>query len=254
MLLSVGESNIKHMDWILWIYAIAAISSALAAVLAWAAKLWWAKEFSAAKEETIKAKDAQIELLKAQIESLRELSPMKVREYFISVKEQLEEFIDDLQKQLQQARVDIEQKSDHIERLRTEGQTHVAEIKRLTDEKANLEMVTKALETEGSKLLDTFSRSHELAHYYFRFENLEPEKIDSTLLDKLVEKVSKITTGKTGEVCQKSGVYSCAKHLWNIIPLAKGNRFPPCSLDEGHATSWVQIESSKKQHSGGNAA
>ena len=118
------------MDSIIWIYAIASICSALAAILAWAAKLWWAKEFREAKNETIKAKEAQIELLKAQIENLRELSPMKVREYFLSVKAQLEEFINDLQRQLQESRVEIEQKSEQIGKLQAEGQAHAVEIKR----------------------------------------------------------------------------------------------------------------------------
>jgi len=46
------------------------VASALAAVLAWAAKLWWSKEYAAAKDEIISAKEAQIELLKNEIETL----------------------------------------------------------------------------------------------------------------------------------------------------------------------------------------
>jgi hypothetical protein len=218
------------MSWIIWIYAIAALFSALAAVLAWAAKLWWAKEFKAAKDETIKAKDAQIELLKTQIEGLRELSPMKVREYFLSVKEQLEEFINDLQNQLQEARADIEQKSELIGKLQNEGRVHEAEVKRLSDEIANLEAFAKAIEGEGSKLLNTFARSHELAHYWV-WDFYGKESVNKAVQER---------KAKTGEVCQRSGLYACTVHPSNTIPLAKGNRFPPCSLDNGHATTWVQ--------------
>ena len=105
------------MNWILWIYAISALASALAAVLAWAAKLWWAKEYSAAKDEIIKAKDAQIETLKNEIQNLRELTPMKIREYFLSIKEQLEEYNDKLQEELKTAYEEIEKKDSEIRHL-----------------------------------------------------------------------------------------------------------------------------------------
>ena len=130
------------MNWILWIYAISALASALAAVLAWAAKLWWAKEYRAAKDETIKAKeaqiaslkasidgiqvlssetakakDAQIETLKNEIQNLRELTPMKIREYFLSVKGQLEEYNDKLQEELKTAYEEIEKMDSEIRDL-----------------------------------------------------------------------------------------------------------------------------------------
>lgn len=47
--------------------------------------------------------------------------------------------------------------------------------------------------------------------------------------------------GKTGESCQVSGVYKCGTHSSNTIPLAVGNRFPPCSMGTGHATTWVLV-------------
>lgn len=105
------------MTSIQWIYAITALASAVAAILAWVAKLRWAKEYSAAKDETIKAKDAQIETLKNEIQNLRELTPMKLREYFLSVKEQLEEYNDKLQEELKTAYVEIEKKDSEIRHL-----------------------------------------------------------------------------------------------------------------------------------------
>lgn len=66
--------------------------SAGASVLAWLAKLRWGQEYAAAKDETIKAKQAQIEALELSLRELKELSPMRIREYSISVKEQLEEY------------------------------------------------------------------------------------------------------------------------------------------------------------------
>ena len=79
-----------------WISLATAFLSALAAVLAWAAKLWWGKEQAAAKEELIKAKDAHIALLEREVKSLQGFTPMKIREYFLIVKSQLEEYTEQL--------------------------------------------------------------------------------------------------------------------------------------------------------------
>jgi hypothetical protein len=48
-------------------------------------------------------------------------------------------------------------------------------------------------------------------------------------------------TGKTGETCQQSGIYKCQAHAANQIPLSKGERFPPCSNNGGHGTTWVLV-------------
>jgi hypothetical protein len=46
-------------------------------------------------------------------------------------------------------------------------------------------------------------------------------------------------SGHTGESCQESGVYKCSTHTSQTIPLAKGNRFPPCAENGGHAATWI---------------
>lgn len=45
--------------------------------------------------------------------------------------------------------------------------------------------------------------------------------------------------GSTGQTCEVSGIYYCQARQSNTIPLAKGNRFPPCSLNGGHSTTWI---------------
>lgn len=47
--------------------------------------------------------------------------------------------------------------------------------------------------------------------------------------------------GRTGETCRVSGVYRCAPHSGNTIPIAIGNRFPPCGVSGGHSTTWVLV-------------
>jgi rRNA maturation protein Nop10 len=44
--------------------------------------------------------------------------------------------------------------------------------------------------------------------------------------------------GMTGSICQQSGVYKCPK-CSNEIPLAKGNRFPPCN--KHGAVNWKLV-------------
>lgn len=105
------------MNLVTGVYVIAALASSLAAVLAWISKLWWAKEYTAAKNETIHAKEAQIELLKTELENLRELTPMKLREYFLSVKEQLEEYNNKLREELESANDAIKNKDSEITHL-----------------------------------------------------------------------------------------------------------------------------------------
>jgi hypothetical protein len=112
------------MEW--WGYVIIA-GSIISSGLAWAAKLWWSKEFAAAKDETIKSKDAQIAMLEREINSIkdsredmvkskdahigvmereigiyRSFSSEKLKELYISTKTQLEEQIGEDQKRIQE--------------------------------------------------------------------------------------------------------------------------------------------------------
>ncbi len=151
------------MTWIDLIYAGAIFASALATILAWVAKLWWSKEYAAAKDETIRAKDAQIAALEAQLDTFRELTPMKIREYFVSVKDQLEEYNDMLKKQ-------VEEKDRQIEVLRSGGEFDKLEVERLQNEKeALLERRREAgtASEEANKLLSTF-----LIYSYDRYTGL----------------------------------------------------------------------------------
>jgi chromosome segregation ATPase len=150
-------------NWLVAAYAIAAVLSAWAACLAWAAKLRWSSDFAAAKDETIRSKDTQIQMLQRskdemiqakdaqlhtlqlQLDSLRELTPMKIREYFISMKERLEEFNDSLKRQLLEAARLIAQKQEEIHTLQATGTSQKAKIEKLEREKTVLEQRTAEL-------------------------------------------------------------------------------------------------------------
>lgn len=50
-------------------------------------------------------------------------------------------------------------------------------------------------------------------------------------------------TGRTGEKCTSGGKYHCQTHPSNVIPIAKGDTFPPCNYaGQHHSTTWVQDE------------
>jgi HD-GYP domain-containing protein (c-di-GMP phosphodiesterase class II) len=99
------------MNWMTIISLVMSLFSTIAATLAWIAKLRWAKEYTAAK-------DAQIESLKNEIQILQDLSPIRVREYFVSVKAQLEEYIEFQKKQIQEINFELLQKDVQIKELR----------------------------------------------------------------------------------------------------------------------------------------
>lgn len=130
------------------IYAIGALASAIAAVLAWLAKLKWSSEYGKAKDETIKAKEAQISSLKEQLAYYKDLTPMKIREYFSSVKEQLEEYNDLLQQQLDGANQEIGERNKKITELEKSGKSKEAEVRKLVTEKADIEENVRTIQQE----------------------------------------------------------------------------------------------------------
>lgn len=53
-------------------------------------------------------------------------------------------------------------------------------------------------------------------------------------------------SGTTGQHCQISGVYRCSTHTSNTIPLAVRNVFPPCSVSNGHGTTWILVQRAQR--------
>jgi hypothetical protein len=162
---------------------IAAVLSAAASVLAWAARLFWGKEFAAAKDETIRAKEAQlatkdenIKAKEAQIAALtdrlkeeKELNPMKIREYFVSVKQQLEEYIERLKGDLTKAQGQLSTLQVEIEGERSRSAGRQDQIKKLDVEKTRLQRLTLSLQNQVDGLQVKRSES---AGVIFNFDSL----------------------------------------------------------------------------------
>lgn len=113
------------------INALITLGAIVAAILAWVAKIRWAKEYAAAKDETIKAKEAQLEVLRERINALRDLTPPKLMEAFKVMRTQVEEYNNSLQSELLQASQQIDS---------------------LQNEKADLSATVGKLETTVSEL------------------------------------------------------------------------------------------------------
>lgn len=158
------------------IQAITILLSVLTAALAWGAKLLWSKEFALAKNEVIaakvaqldakdtiiqakdalnsatheiiKSKDAHIQALEREIKSLQDLTPMKIREYFVSVKEQLEEYNNELKSKLEAASEEIEKKSAAIKALESDGSHKQNELVKLREERDRLIEQTQTMKSQ----------------------------------------------------------------------------------------------------------
>jgi chromosome segregation ATPase len=167
------------METMEWIPLITALASAIAAALAWAAKLQWGREFAAAKDEIIKAKDAQIEVLNRELDSLRELTPMKVREYFVSVREQLEEYNDLLQSQLDEAHEELAKKDTQIAKLRTEGARKAGEIEKLEAERHRIAEAAASLEKHLNSMRERYESGDVTV---WQMPKLDPQIFDSIAL------------------------------------------------------------------------
>jgi len=51
-------------------------------------------------------------------------------------------------------------------------------------------------------------------------------------------------SGTTGEINPQSGDYKCQLHPEQIIPLSKGEKFPPCNTkgNPSHGTKWILVK------------
>lgn len=142
------------MDW--WIYLIAALN-AIAAILALISKLWWTKFYRAAKEAQIEALMAQIEGLKQHNQNLLEINPEKILEFYKSAKILLEEQIASLKKKLEKAKTAIEVKERRIGKLHEQRDFHIAQFKRISQEKAELE---KKAQNYDKRILKFYKKSN----------------------------------------------------------------------------------------------
>jgi chromosome segregation ATPase len=195
-----------------YINEIITIISLLAAILAWIAKLRWSKEYSQAKDEIIRAKDAQIDLLKQQIENLMELHPVKLKEYYSTIKEQLEKYNDLLKEQLEAAKKEIEQKQEAINLLLNKEEENIEKISILNHEKERLEYNVKDLEGE---LLDI--QTEMLSN---QMETIQIPDFDSQKLRGIIS-TSNLIGNQLSSFSKKKEMYSLSESIKEKLDMIK---------------------------------
>lgn len=154
------------------IQATGTLAAAVAAVLAWVAKIRWSEEFKAAKEAEIQAlkthheqfkeaKDAEFAVVEARLETLRQLDPEALHDKVIAYKGIFDELLraremyaEDMQERLLIAEDMIATLRSQEQAAREELEDAMAANKRLQEEIANLrERMQEAREFEELRAL-----------------------------------------------------------------------------------------------------
>jgi hypothetical protein len=156
------------MDW--WGYVILGASS-LSGILAWASKLYWAKEHKQAIDQTIAAKDAQIVVqnetikswdahvkqlddhikrLTGEYERERELFGVgRTQDFIKAYRAQIEQYNDILQEEIAKKEQEFAIKDSQVAELRKAGDNYIRIIVELEQERNRLHQQVVELTTES---------------------------------------------------------------------------------------------------------
>ena len=123
-----------------WLQLLAALASALAAGLVWALR-----DASPARKDLLAAKDQELEAVKRERDALRELTPLKIREFLLTARRQLKDYCDLLDQTYDRARRDLAQCDAELARRQGEGSWNAAEAKALILQREQLTLATQAM-------------------------------------------------------------------------------------------------------------
>lgn len=166
-------ANFKRHSNMEIIYIIITVLSVISTILAWIAKIRWAKEYSQAKDETIKSKEAEISSVKEQlktkdeliamkesfIQQLTMLNPPKLKEYYDTVTSGLEAYNDKLKKELELRKDEFENTIEKLKKVEPENENNKMAIDSLNSEKLilqqKIEFLTKQIQSQSEKIAET---------------------------------------------------------------------------------------------------
>jgi hypothetical protein len=131
---------------------LTALACAGAAGLLWATRSKLARQAEAAGNERLQAKDAQIAALTREAEALRELAPIKIREYLIETHAQLRAYCQVIEDGYRSARKEIEHCNAEITRRQEQGEWRADGIDQLVRRREALIEVTRALKPDLGEL------------------------------------------------------------------------------------------------------
>ncbi|MBI1741969.1 hypothetical protein HYR54_02755 [Candidatus Acetothermia bacterium] len=137
------------IDWMNVILPLTVFLNVLAAVLSWAAKLRFSREYAAAKDELIKSKEAHIK-------QLQEMNPTTMRRHIVSLNEELkdrEARIKELEVQLGSSHTENANQKNQIEQEGTKDSANSQG--KLKQSEANTLTQYEQLLTEATQRNDT---------------------------------------------------------------------------------------------------
>ena len=127
------------MDWTQYIMPAATLVSAFAAVLAWYSKLRWSAEYKAATEQIIASKDANIALLRDQVELWKSLNSKSIYEQYQAVKNMLDETV-------KKFTVEIAERDEKIHKFSASSEQQSEKLAALTADRDKLKELKEAAE------------------------------------------------------------------------------------------------------------
>lgn len=151
---TTGQTSVPK-EIIDWIYAVSAVASAIAAVLAWTAQLRWSQQYKEATEQILKSKDTENQALKTGIEAFQKAQEETVRAKDSEIQrlkgdtpKALMEYVEDLKKLSDRA---IQDKNREIENLK-EKNAPSFEIAELQAARSEIEARRAEIEARASQV------------------------------------------------------------------------------------------------------
>jgi hypothetical protein len=151
-----------------WLLGVIALINAIAAVIAWVAKIRWSTEYRDATIRILEAKDETIKSLERHIKNIEFLNPKTLQEWYTGLKSISEEYIENLNIQLINAKKEI----DSLESQGNDKNENLLQIKRAylrleaDYQKLNEELSTKNIPNIKT-LAESASSSQDLADSTF---------------------------------------------------------------------------------------
>lgn len=102
-----GDWKMENQSIFVIILILTALANAVSSIVAWIAKIGWSKEYKEAKDETIKAKEAEIRTLKEHIMMLEKLNPQILKQWYQNGLEMAQTYVAQVNNQLEDAQKKI---------------------------------------------------------------------------------------------------------------------------------------------------
>jgi DNA repair exonuclease SbcCD ATPase subunit len=186
---------------------LTALANAVSAIIAWIAKIVWGKEYRKAKDEIIRAKEAEINTLKEYIITLEKLNPLILKQWYESGLEMARTYVSQVEEQLKEAQKKIEiLETDQLQKSDLYGSAITAyHTLKINYDKLQAEVARGLLPTRAS-LATTAANSTVLA----RTTSTMPPPIENELL-----KFFSVYSDKACPMCQAQMLLNpkTGKHL-----------------------------------------